>query len=328
MNNTSSESSLLPIKISYRSTQYRLFVEKSCKVLELKRKIRELVDIQVPILTLLVAGKKLQDDQQQLVSFFNQQKGELHILVLASSSEAVQQIQQSKSDPLMRPLEQQKSINRLPSRRRDSKRMFCEVVSLEGFLDKQRAQEILERLASERGVLTVVEKYNLSITRIKEMYPCGKVGIDPICVLGLNKGNEIQLRLRTDDLQGFRSYDRILKVLFHELAHCRYGKHNREFYAFMNQLEKEAEAADWTKHGGRRLLDSVASEVQQVTTEESSRGLLGYNGALGGKPRRKSPREAAAEAAKLRMNKASQCMERKKNDDSVEDDETLSDNNI
>ncbi|GJD06499.1 Ubiquitin and WLM domain-containing metalloprotease [Galdieria sulphuraria] len=279
MNNTSSESSLLPIKISYRSTQYRLFVEKSCKVLELKRKIRELVDIQVPILTLLVAGKKLQDDQQQLVSFFNQQKGELHILVLASSSEAVQQIQQSKS------------------------------FHQEG----ETLNEILERLASERGVLTVVEKYNLSITRIKEMYPCGKVGIDPICVLGLNKGNEIQLRLRTDDLQGFRSYDRILKVLFHELAHCRYGKHNREFYAFMNQLEKEAEAADWTKHGGRRLLDSVASEVQQVTTEESSRGLLGYNGALGGKPRRKSPREAAAEAAKLRMSKANRewiCCER------------------
>ncbi|GJQ15592.1 hypothetical protein GpartN1_g7383.t1 [Galdieria partita] len=314
------EQSTLPVLISYRSLRHRFQVEKTCRVLDLKRKIQEIVDIPVQFLTLLVAGKKLQDDQQQLFSLFNQQKGELHILVLASSPEAVQQIQQSKSDPLLRPLEQPKTRNRPLVKGRDQKRTFCDIVPLEGFPDKHRAQEILERLATERGVVAVVDKYNLSVARIREMYPHGKVGVDPICVLGLNKGDEIQLRLRTDDLQGFRSYDRILKVLFHELAHCRYGEHNREFYAFMNQLEKDAEAADWTKHGGRRILDSMASEVPQITTDESSRGY--YSGALGGKPRRKSPREAAVEAAKLRVNKASQDTEREENDSSLGNEET------
>ncbi|RLN70247.1 hypothetical protein BBJ28_00004274 [Nothophytophthora sp. Chile5] len=43
---------------------------------------------------------------------------------------------------------------------------------------------------------------------LAEMPPDGKVGVDPVCVLGLNqnKGQKILLRLRTDDLLGFRKF--------------------------------------------------------------------------------------------------------------------------
>ena len=56
---------------------------------------------------------------------------------------------------------------------------------------------------------------------LAEMYPDGKVGVDPVCVLGLNrnKGQQILLRLRTDDLQGFRKFLSIKQVLCHELTH-------------------------------------------------------------------------------------------------------------
>jgi hypothetical protein len=39
-----------------------------------------------------------------------------------------------------------------------------------------------------------------------EMEPEGKVGVDPVCVLGVNqnRGAAIGLRLRTDDRRGFR----------------------------------------------------------------------------------------------------------------------------
>ena len=57
---------------------------------------------------------------------------------------------------------------------------------------------------------------------LAELEADGKVGVSEVCVLGLNvnKGEEIKLRLRTDDRQGFRNYADILKVLHHELAHC------------------------------------------------------------------------------------------------------------
>ena len=56
---------------------------------------------------------------------------------------------------------------------------------------------------------------------LSEMPPEGKVGVSPMCILGvnINGGQEISLRLRTDDLRGFRRYDRIRETLCHELAH-------------------------------------------------------------------------------------------------------------
>ena len=53
------------------------------------------------------------------------------------------------------------------------------------------------------------------------MPPEGKVGVSAVCILGvnINRGQEISLRLRTDDLKGFRRYESIRQTLCHELAH-------------------------------------------------------------------------------------------------------------
>ena len=95
-----------------------------------------------------------------------------------------------------------------------------------------------------------------------EMAPVGYVGVSPKCVLGFNKvnaknesksmnhmsqfsllflfvsslflslqnhGEEISLRLRTDDLKGFRKYESIKKTLLHELvSFFPYDRHKRE----------------------------------------------------------------------------------------------------
>jgi hypothetical protein len=47
------------------------------------------------------------------------------------------------------------------------------------------------------------------------------VGVSQVCILGynLNNGQEISLRLRTDDYAGFRKYLAIRKTLVHELTH-------------------------------------------------------------------------------------------------------------
>lgn len=51
------------------------------------------------------------------------------------------------------------------------------------------------------------QKYKWTIPRLSELYPKGEVGKD-VCLMGLNKnkGEEILLRLRTDDMLGFRKY--------------------------------------------------------------------------------------------------------------------------
>ena len=47
------------------------------------------------------------------------------------------------------------------------------------------------------------------------------MGVSAVCILGYNrnKGQEICLRLRTDDYAGFRKYLAIRKTLVHELTH-------------------------------------------------------------------------------------------------------------
>jgi hypothetical protein len=60
------------------------------------------------------------------------------------------------------------------------------------------------RLASDPGVAGVMSKHRWRVGLLSEMPPEGLVGVDPVCILGFNKnrGQEISLRLRTDDLRG------------------------------------------------------------------------------------------------------------------------------
>ena len=47
-------------------------------------------------------------------------------------------------------------------------------------------------------------KHRWRVGLLSEMPPEGYVGVDPVCILGFNRnrGQEISLRLRTDDLKG------------------------------------------------------------------------------------------------------------------------------
>lgn len=69
------------------------------------------------------------------------------------------------------------------------------------------------------------------------------------------------LRLRTDDLKGFRRYDRIRETLIHELAHMVHGEHNNAFKEFNSQLRREAEALDWRGSAAARSIGAAAVAV-------------------------------------------------------------------
>lgn len=73
-------------------------------------------------------------------------------------------------------------------------------------------------------------------------------------LLGLNRnrGEVIELRLRTDAYDGYRDYRTIRDTLCHELAHNVHGPHDRAFWDLCRQIEREVRAADW-KHGGRAV---------------------------------------------------------------------------
>jgi hypothetical protein len=103
----------------------------------------------------------------------------------------------------------------------------------------QQALRIMHKLASDPGIIAIMKKHRWQVGVMTELAPVGYVGVSPKCLLGFNKnrGEEISLRLRTDDLRGFRKYESIKKTLLHELV-FHFTLHNLCLFC----LEKHSEA--------------------------------------------------------------------------------------
>ena len=80
--------------------------------------------------------------------------------------------------------------------------------------DPIEAMKLLHRLAADPGIAGIMTKHRWSVGLLSEMPPEGKVGVSPVCILGvnINAGQEISLRIRTDDLKGFRRHAAYLFV--------------------------------------------------------------------------------------------------------------------
>lgn len=143
-------------------------------------------------------------------------------------------------------------------------------------------------------------QYKWRVGIMTELAPEGYVGVSPVCLLGFNRnrGMEISLRLRTDDLAGFRKYNSIRQTLLHELTHMVHDEHDEHFKALNSLLNREAEALDWTRKkahtlGGKAAADSE-EESESSDDEEVGRVLGGGNAPV------LDPRQAAAAAAMRR----------------------------
>ena len=150
--------------------------------------------------------------------------------------------------------------------------------------DADAAREVLERVARDPGVRAVMKARRWHVPVLAELYPDGKVGIDPVCVLGLNenKGAAIKLRVRTDDLRGMRKFAIVMATVWHELAHNAISEHTAEFYALVSELKRDGERLDWTKTNGKTIgHETVFRREDDLGTRHAAAALFD-GGVLGG----------------------------------------------
>ncbi|KAH8698393.1 putative zinc metallo proteinase [Talaromyces proteolyticus] len=127
----------------------------------------------------------------------------------------------------------------------------CEPLSYLPHPDK--SLKFLERLRDDPGIRFAMAKHRFSVPLLTEMNPAEHTTHESRTLgLNRNKGEVIELRLRTDAYDGYRDYRTIRKTLCHELAHCVHSEHDRLFWDLTKQIEKEVESGDWTR-GGHRL---------------------------------------------------------------------------
>mmetsp|Transcript_25781 Transcript_25781/g.30384 ORF Transcript_25781/g.30384 Transcript_25781/m.30384 type:complete len:382 (+) Transcript_25781:62-1207(+) len=176
--------------------------------------------------------------------------------------------------------------------------------------NEAKAREILKSLANDPGVLSCMEKHQWNIGCLAEMYPEGKVGESEVCIMGLNrnKGQKILLRLRTDDLKGFRKISNIRKVFFHELAHNVHSEHDNKFFKLMRQIEQECNDMNWMQGPGHttgNYFVAGPSSIDTSTDDNSNHAIQGGTYILGGKrvntSKLLSARELGARAAMMRL---------------------------
>ena len=152
--------------------------------------------------------------------------------------------------------------------------------------------------------------HHFSVPLLTEMDPAAHTTHDSRTLgLNRNKGEVIELRLRTDAYDGYRDYKTIRDTLCHELAHCVHGEHDRHFWDLCKEIEKEVTKHDW-KSGGRAVSEEVFYDPRgsEGAGEHVDGGgwtggeyVLGGGSGSGSSGVGMSRREAMAKAAEERM---------------------------
>ncbi|OWZ16360.1 hypothetical protein PHMEG_0009853, partial [Phytophthora megakarya] len=273
----------MPVSVHYKGKKHTLplLTESSLTIAELQAEIERQLGVQQDTQRFFQKHHRIDcsDDSKLLSDVCDCSEDAAPLLLMAGASAAQIEDMKNTQDAVQKEMKIRESRRVVDISKRNEGLQARDAVStnyrfhaiepLKNFADKHKAQEILEKLANDRGILAVMAKHNYliwvvrgrwSVGVLAEMPPDGKVGVDPVCVLGLNqnKGQKILLRLRTDDLLGFRKFLSIKKVLFHELTHNVHSEHDNKFYQLMRQVEKECNELDWTNSGGAAVGGSGA----------------------------------------------------------------------
>lgn len=187
---------------------------------------------------------------------------------------------------------------------------FLRVEPLPGFTNPERSRAFLERLKADPGIRAAMRKHEFTVGLLTEMDPASNTqssheGTTRLLGLNRNKGEVIELRLRTDAYDGYRDYKTIRNTLCHELAHNVHGPHDRKFWDLCHQIEREVQAADW-KSGGHSVGDgdyyeSPEDDVPDHGGWTGGTYVLGGSGGGGGGLSR---RDVIAKAVEERMRRS------------------------
>ncbi|URD92266.1 WLM domain [Musa troglodytarum] len=300
------------ILVIWRGKQFDVNVNPDSNVKEFGQKLQELTNVRPDTMRLFVPqknnkGSKMLSPFSDVHSMLSLQESAIlegkTIKMMGVFSDEVDEVSHDSNKPDLRIAgfaeEEQRLRQRATYRPQASLKLpqgtyiFCEFRTLRipGIELNPPPSEALRRmhmLACDPGIIAIMNKHRWRVGIMSEMAPEGYVGISPKCILGFNKnhGEEICLRLRTDDLQGFRKYESIKRTLLHELAHMVYSEHDSNFFALNKQLNEEAASLDWTKStshtlSGRKYLDHYeAEDYVELSSKDSGQKLGGATNSL------------------------------------------------
>ncbi|KAL3905658.1 MAG: hypothetical protein SGILL_009590, partial [Bacillariaceae sp.] len=191
------------------------------------------------------------------------------ILVMATKQSSIQDLSTKRSDPTIRGFEQEKQREQQIKAQQQQNKLnwaddmvqskdykFCrfQACTWQSFGHRStdttphafEAMQILEKMATDPGVVAIMKERELVVGTLGEMDPIDDRLMQTKeqqggCLLGYNTngGARIDIKLRTDDLQAFRPYPDLVATLIHELSHNWVGEHNLLFWTNYAQMRSE-----------------------------------------------------------------------------------------
>lgn len=197
----------------------------------------------------------------------NNKKKTPKIMVMATNATAIQELSQKRSDPTIRGFDQEKNIIEKRKTAASEKYWgdamvqhkdykFCRLKACtdhsfghrmtESTPHEFHAMKLLEKLSTDPGIVAIMKERELVVGTLGEIDPIDdrimqKAESHGGCLLGYNtnRGLRIDLKLRTDDLSGFRQYPELAATLIHELSHNWVSDHNLLFWTNYAQMRAE-----------------------------------------------------------------------------------------
>lgn len=291
------EISPITIIISHGGQVYDVKFAQDATITELMNEIEASMDI--PISHQKIIAPKhplikapLKNPDQPLMEF----QGKKLILMgsTAATAEAVQKTaekvaQRNAARMANLAIRPKKSSKKRLRNKVDATYTFLQVKALQWLPNPDDSQKLLMRLKADPGIVATMKKHKFTVALLTEMEPLANTqssheGTSRILGLNRNKGEVIELRLRTDAHDGYRDYKTIRKTLCHELAHNVHQSHDRQFWDLCHQIEREVQAADW-KSGGHTIGESsryAISGQEEEDDHEDEGGWQGGEFVLGG----------------------------------------------
>lgn len=192
----------LSLQVSFKGEPILVTLPSKSTVLDLKQHLELSISIPPSHQKILSKGRKL-DDTSPLSPLFGSK-----LMLLGTPPTAVNEINSYKPvsrtrSPYAVNLPKSTSASATP----DSTYTFHRIVPLSHLPNVNAARELLERLVHDRGIIAIMRKYKWSVGALVEMDPLEHTYVDHKTLgLNRNKGEVIELRIRTDEYAGFRQY--------------------------------------------------------------------------------------------------------------------------
>lgn len=316
------------VSVRYRGTAYPVPVQEDDAIATIFDFVQEALDFPRENCKLIYGGKTIRPDRDVATVGQIGLKADSKMMLVASSAQDVSFVQNSRPDPLVKGFveEERDEISRRKRARaagasawgtkQDKEYCFNSIKAEFKFSTPPPfdAEKLLQKLATDPGIIDIMKSRKFKVGILTEMSPVeaqermSKRGTPDMDLLGYNQnaGEKIVLKLRTDNLKGFRPYHDILNTLIHEMTHNVWGPHDQKFWKLYGELKAQYmrfhrfwSHSGKSAEGASQFQGFAGGDSEEIDEGRASGG--GFGQILGGAaPSQMSPRARRLLAAEAR----------------------------